>query len=127
MTTPEWILHLALTASATFGTLLINTFAGDRWRSDNTALVLYDAQLNNNAITPVFTGATKSGRLAFNGTGTAIRRYYTITLAASQTVTLYFKNNAVAAGNFTITVPGGSSVPTTLLQQRLLMFTICVQ
>jgi hypothetical protein len=104
----------ALTASATFGEILINTFAGDRWRSDNTALVLYDTQLNNNAITPVFTGATNSGRLAFNGTGTAIRRYYAITLAAGQTVTLYLKVNVTASANLTVTVPAGSMVPATL-------------
>lgn len=104
----------ALTASATFGTLIINTFAGDRWRSDNTSLVLYDQILNNNAITPVFTGATKSGRLAFNGTGSAIRRFYTITLTAGQTVTIYWKSNLTTSGNLTVTVPGGSTVSTSL-------------
>lgn len=108
----------ALTASATFGTLIINTFAGDRWRSDNTALVLYDTALNNTidgtAVTPVFTGATTSGRLAFNGTGSAIRRYFTITLAAGQTVTIYWKSNLTAAGNLTVTPAAGSSLPVTL-------------
>ncbi len=103
----------ALTASATFGELLINTFAGDRWRSDNASLVLYDSQLNNNAITPVFTGATNSGRLAFNGTGSAVRRYYSITLAANETATFYYKSNVIAAGNWTVTVPAGSSVAAT--------------
>lgn len=108
----------ALTASATFGTLIINTFASDRWRSDNTELVLYDTALNNTiggtAVTPVFTGATKSGRLAFNGTGTAIRRYFTFTLTAGQTVTIYWKSNLTAAGNLTVTPASGSSLPTTL-------------
>ena len=36
-----------LAATATFGTLSINTAATDRWRSDNTSLVLYDTALNN--------------------------------------------------------------------------------
>lgn len=102
-----------LAASAVFGELTINTAAGDRWRSDNTSLVLYDQQLNNNGITPVFTGATKSGRLAFNGTGNATRRYYTITLAAGETVTYCFKVNVTNTANFTVTVPAGSTVPTT--------------
>ena len=101
-----------LTASASFGELTINTLAGDRWRSDNASLVLYDSQLNNNSITPVFTGATKSGRLAFNGTGNATRRYYTITLAAGETVTYYFKVNVTNTANFTVTVPAGSAVAT---------------
>ncbi|NDP28215.1 MAG: T9SS type A sorting domain-containing protein [Flavobacterium sp.] len=108
----------ALTASATFGTLVINTFLGDRWRSDNASLVLYDQTLNNtlggSAVTPVFVGATKSGRLAFNGTGTAIRRYFTITLTAGQTVTIYWKSNITTAGSLTVTVPGGSAVSTSL-------------
>jgi len=108
----------ALTASATFGTLIINTFAGDRWRSDNTALVLYDTALNNTiggtAVIPVFTGATTSGRLAFNGTGSAIRRFFTFTLAAGQTVTICWKSNLTAAGNFTVTPASGSSLPSTL-------------
>ncbi|MEO8236905.1 MAG: T9SS type A sorting domain-containing protein [Flavobacterium sp.] len=100
-------------ASAVFGELTINTAAGDRWRSDNASLVLYDSQLNNNGITPVFTGASKSGRLAFNGTGNATRRYYTIALAAGQTVTYYFKVNVTGTANFTTTVPAGSAVSTT--------------
>lgn len=99
-------------ANAVFGELTINTAAGDRWRSDNTSLVLYDQQLNNNGITPVFTGATKSGRIAFNGTGNATRRYYTITLAAGETVTYYFKVNVTNTANFTVTVPAGSAVAT---------------
>jgi hypothetical protein len=108
----------ALTASATFGTLLINTFAGDKWRSDNTALVLFDNLLNNtlngSAVAPVFTGATNSGRLAFNGTGSTIRRYFTITLAVGQTVTIYWKSNLTAAGNLTVIPAAGSSVATSL-------------
>jgi hypothetical protein len=101
-----------LTANAVFGDLTINTLAGDRWRSDNTSLVLYDQQLNNNAIIPVFTGATKSGRLAFNGTGTALRRFFTITLAAGQTVTIFWKSNLLTAGNLTVTPPSGSTKST---------------
>jgi hypothetical protein len=103
-----------ITASATFGEVLINTLAGDRWRSDNTALVLYDTQLNNNNVTPVFVGATNSGRLAFNGTGNATRRYYSITLTAGQTVTIYWKSNLIASGNLTVTPPSGSTVATAL-------------
>jgi len=106
-----------ITASHAFGELTINTLAGDRWRSDNTDLVLYDTQLNNTfntvGVTPVFTGAVKSGRLAFNGTGNATRRYYTMTLAAGQTMTIYWKSNLIAAGNLTVTVPPGSTVPLT--------------
>jgi len=109
---------LALTASATFGSLTINTFAGDRWRSDNTSLVLYDPTLNNtiggSAVAPVFVGANNSGRLAFNGTGTAIRRYFTITLKAGQTITIYWKSNITSAGNLTVTPAAGSSVGNTL-------------
>jgi hypothetical protein len=109
---------LALTASTTFGSLTINTFAGDRWRSDNTDLVLYDKALNNtintSAVTPVFNGATKSGRLAFNGTGSAIRRYFTITLKAGQTITIYWKSNSTSAGNLTVTPAASSSVANTL-------------
>lgn len=106
-----------VTASHAFGELTINTLAGDRWRSDNTDLVLYDTQLNNTfntvGVTPVFTGAVKSGRLAFNGTGNATRRYYTIALTAGQTVTIYWKSNLIAAGTLTVTPPSGSSVATT--------------
>jgi len=108
----------ALTASHTFGSITINTFAGDRWRSDNTALVLYDQTLNNtiggSAVAPVFTGATTSGRLAFNGTGSAIRRFFSITLTAGQTVTIYWKSNLTTAGNLTVTPAAGSSVAATL-------------
>lgn len=103
-----------LAATATFGSLQINTAAGDRWRSDNTALVLYDAQLNNTiggvAIKPVFNGATTSGRLAFNGGGHKTRRYIIITLAAGQTMTMYFKNSVTTAGNLDVRGPGGSNV-----------------
>ncbi len=106
-----------LTASHTFGELIINTLAGDRWRSDNTDLVLYDTQLNNTfntiGVTPVFTGAVKSGRLAFNGTGNATRRYFTMTLAAGQTMTIYWKSNLTTAGNLTVIPPSGSAVAAT--------------
>ena len=106
-----------LTASHAFGELTINTLAGDRWRSDNTDLVLYDTQLNNTfntiGVTPVFTGAVKSGRLAFNGTGNATRRYYTMTLAAGQTMTIYWKSNLITAGNLTVIPPSGSAVAAT--------------
>lgn len=105
----------ALTASATFGTLSILTFAGDRWRSDNTSLVLYDTQLNNTfggvLVTPVFTGATTSGRLAFNGTDTTLHpRAYTITLTLGQTVTIYLKVNVATTGTLTVLPPSGSAI-----------------
>jgi hypothetical protein len=104
-----------LTASATFGTLSILTFAGDRWRSDNTSLVLYDSQLNNTfasvLVKPVFTGATTSGRLAFNGTDTTLHpRAYTITLTLGQTVTIYLKVNVATTGTLTVLPPSGSAI-----------------
>lgn len=106
-----------IAGTATFGTLSINTASGDRWRSDNTALVLYDTQLNNtiggSAVTPVFTGATTSGRLAFNGGGHKNRRYIIITLTAGQSMTLYFKNSVTTAGNLDVRGPAGSSFATT--------------
>jgi len=105
-----------IAATATFGTLSINTASGDRWRSDNTALVLYDTALNNTiggtAVTPVFTGATKSGRLAFNGGGHKNRRYLIMTLAAGQTMTMYWKSQILTAGNLDVRGPSGSTVTT---------------
>nr|WP_315148567.1 T9SS type A sorting domain-containing protein [uncultured Flavobacterium sp.] len=103
-----------IAANATFGTMIINTASGDRFRSDNTALVLYDTQLNNliggSVVTPVFTGATTSGRLAFNGGGHKNRRYIIITLAAGQSMTLYWKSNLTSAGNLDVRGPSGSTV-----------------
>lgn len=103
-----------LAATAAFGVLSINTSAGDRWRTDNASLVRYDNELNNtiggSAVTPVFTGATTSGRLAFNGGGHKTRRYIIITLAAGQTMTIYWKSSVTTAGSLDVRGPVTSSI-----------------
>ncbi len=114
---PTAVSTACIQGNSIFGTLTINTAAGDKWRSDNTSLVLSDAALNNtingSSITPVFTGATKSGRLAFNGGGHKTRRYLIFTLAAGQTITIYWKSQILTAGNLDVRGPVGSAFATT--------------
>lgn len=52
--------------------------------------------------------------MAFNGTGTAARRYFTFTLTAGQTVTIYWKSNITTSGTLTVIPAGGSAVSTSL-------------